>query len=99
MVFAWLAMLMAVIAASTLGPAFKLFMQHGLSPAIICSWRGFGMCIFLFPLAWLLEWRKGSPQIDWSLVKPGMRYPLWVHLFFAGLGWAGNLTTESDDLR
>lgn len=97
--FAWLAMLMAVIAASTLGPAFKLFMSHGLSPAIICSWRGFGMCVFLIPLAWLLEWQKGSPPIGWSEVHPGMKYPLWVHLFFAGLGWAGSLMFWIEGLR
>ena len=50
------------------------------------------MLLFLIPLAWVE--RKSSAKktkIGWFDVKENLSHPLWIHVFIAGLGWAGNL--------
>ena len=49
------------------------------------------MVLFLAPLAWIEHQSTTTKTIGWFEIKPNLTYPLWIHVFIAGLGWAGNL--------
>lgn len=71
------------------GPMFKYMKYNGIQPLLAVIWRGQCMILFLVPLA-LIEFRRGN-VVEWTARKAGLKYPLFVHVLFAGLGWTGNL--------
>ena len=81
----------ACLSQATLGPVAKWFIQHNVTPLLFCAWRCSGMVLFLMPLAWIEHKSDTTKKIGWLEVKPDLTHPLWIHVFIAGLGWAGNL--------
>ncbi len=49
------------------------------------------MLIFLIPLAVFEVLSNKDNKVDWLSVKPGMKYPVIVHIVVSGFGWAGNV--------
>lgn len=91
-ILAWLCMFCAIVVGSSIGPIFKYMQWHHISPCLAASWRCQCMVIFLIPAA-IIERNFSSirNRIDWLEKKPDLQYPLFVHTFFAGLAWTGNL--------
>jgi len=50
------------------------------------------MSFFLVPMA-VLESLAPSKKVAWLETRPGLPYPIIVHIIFSGLAWAGNLLT------
>lgn len=92
-ILAWTSMILAVIAASSIGPVFKYMESQGIGPLLAASWRCQCMVMFLVPLAIFEAWSSKEKRVDWFKVKPGLTFPVIVHLLFSGLAWAGNLLT------
>jgi hypothetical protein len=91
-VLAWVSMCLAVISGSSIGPVFKYMSTHGLHPMQSASWRCQCMLIWLGPLA-IIEIVKESEPVTWFETRPGLRYPVYIHVIFSGVFWAGNLLT------
>lgn len=89
--FAWTSMILAVFAAASIGPAFKYMENHGIGPCLAASWRCQCMAIILIPIAIIESRSKRRNRVDWWKVKPGLTYPVIVHLTFSGLAWSLNL--------
>lgn len=92
LVTAWLSMCLAVISGSSIGPVFKYMSTHGIHAMQSASWRCQCMLIWLGPLA-IVEMMKESSHVTWFDIRPGLRYPVYVHVILAGVFWAGNLLT------
>ena len=101
LIAAVIALILALIGGAAIGPCFKYMEEAGITPFLSASWRCQCMLIFLAPIA-LIEYQSGkSHPVDWFQVKPGLYFPLIVHVFIAGCLWAGNLMcwNESKQLR
>jgi drug/metabolite transporter (DMT)-like permease len=68
----------------------KYMAQNGIHPLLAIIWRGQCMILFLVPLAFI-EIKLGALAVQWTARKTDLKYPLFVHVIVAGLGWTGNL--------
>lgn len=90
-ILAWVSVILAIIAGSAIGPAFKFMTQNGIRSCLSASWRCQCMFPFLFPLAIMESYSSKENAVDWFARKPDLQYPVVVHIFFSGLSWSGNL--------
>lgn len=91
-ILAWISMLLAILAGSAIGPIFKYMAVHGIPARLAASWRCQTMSIFLLPMAIIESYLgRGKNVVHWWEVKPGLRWPVVVHVAIAGLAWGANL--------
>lgn len=91
LIAAVVALILALIGGAAIGPCFRYIERAGITPFLAVSWRCQCMLIFLLPTT-VLEYRSGkNPPVDWFLVKPGLYFPLIVHVAIAGFLWAVHL--------
>eukprot|EP01031_Cornospumella_fuschlensis_P031212 gene31212-37721_t len=89
-VLAWTCMALAILAGASIGPAFRYMMEQGITPLLAASWRNQTMVLTLLPLA-IWEARRSGGKVDWWKKKPGLQFPVIVHVLISGLAWAANL--------
>lgn len=88
---AWFCMLLAVLAGSAIGPAFKWMEEHNIHELLAASWRCQVMALILIPLAVIEARFFSTPQwLSWDK-KPDLRYPVFVYVLVAGMAWGINL--------
>ena len=89
---AWLSIALSIISGASVGPAFKFLTQHGIPPCLSASWRCQCMTLILLPLAVLeVYMNPNKNSVDWFGYKPDLTFPVFVHVAFSGMAWAGNV--------
>lgn len=88
-IFAWVSMVLAIMAGSGIGPMFKYMYEHNIPPRLAASWRCQCMSLILLPIA-VIESRYDN-SVEWFANKPDLQYKIYVHVLIAGLAWAVNL--------
>ena len=84
-------MILAVLAGSAIGPAFKWMEEHNIHELLAASWRCQVMALILIPLAVIEAKFFSSPLwLSWEK-KPDLRYPVFVYVLVAGMAWGINL--------
>ena len=85
-------MVLAVLAGSAIGPAFKYMQNHNIPASLAASWRCQTMVCFLIPLALVeRQFTVKENRVQWFKKFDDLRYPLYVHVSIAGVAWAGNI--------
>jgi hypothetical protein len=90
-VLAWTCMALAILAGASIGPVFKYMMAQAITPLLAASWRNQTMVLALLPMAMLEAYRGEENRVAWFSIKPGLPFPIIVHVFISGLAWAANL--------
>lgn len=86
----WTAMLLAIMSSAATTPMFKYLEESGVRPGLAACWRSQAMSIFLLPIAALEAVTTGQYIKAWER-RPDLDYQIYVHVCFAGLGWAASL--------
>ena len=97
-ILAWLALLLAILSGSLIGPTFKWLQAHKIPPVLAAAWRCQTMSIFLIPLA-IAERCKKANQIDWFTTNTDLNYSIFVHTVISGFAWCANLLFWVEGLR
>ena len=63
-VFAWFALVTAVIAGAAIGPAFKLLNTYHIEPMLVASWRSQCMILSLAPFACMEWYQRNRPKLQ-----------------------------------
>lgn len=95
-ILAWIALVVAVVSGSAIGPTFKYMESvRGISPILAATWRLETMTLWLIPFAAIesLANRGQVEKVPWFSRQPGLLFPVIVHVFIAGILWAINLVT------
>jgi drug/metabolite transporter (DMT)-like permease len=86
----WTAMLLAILSSAATTPMFKYLEESGVSPGLAACWRSQAMSVFLVPIAVVEALTTGQHIKAWER-RPDLEYQIFVHVGFAGLGWAASL--------
>jgi drug/metabolite transporter (DMT)-like permease len=86
----WTAMLLAILSSAATTPMFKYLEESGVSPGLAACWRSQAMSVFLVPIALIEAVATGEHIRAWER-RPDLEYQIFVHVGFAGLGWAASL--------
>lgn len=93
-ILAWISMCLAILSSSTIGPMFKYMDNNNIKPILAASWRCQCMAIWLLPFTLLESFlSKKEDRVPWFEYRPGLRFPVVIHVLIAGFLWAGNLMT------
>lgn len=88
-IFAWISMVLAIMAGSGIGPMFKYMYEHNIPPRLAASWRCQCMSLILLPIAMIES--KYDNSVEWFANKSDLQYKIYIHVLIAGLAWAVNL--------
>ena len=87
----WIALILAVISGSSIGPMFKYMENQNILPLMAASWRCQCMLFFLIPLAIIEINSNPLNYVKYFEKKEELKYPIIIYILIAGLSWAGNL--------
>jgi drug/metabolite transporter (DMT)-like permease len=98
-VAAWTSMALAVLSGASIGPMFKYMHGNGIPIILAAAWRCQCMLIFLIPLGIAESVLMPEGKVEWFARKPGLPYQVYVHILFASIYWAANLTCWIEGLK